>query len=188
LRQRTRAGENASGEALPMPIDAEPTDRVARISKADTLMTFLSDHITKEEFDFLNEYRNNDDVESIIAFCMSGRFPSIPDDRPLFERHLEVRHGILSALDKYEFAPISSRVTLFRAQEQMNGDRITDDKLTEKWMHLLDGNVRVVSVPGNHMNIVKHPNLADLGAAISGGKAHRTAPIGFGQKTKRVRV
>jgi thioesterase domain-containing protein len=92
-----------------------------------------------------------------------GVAPDIPNglDAETLGRYRSVRSGIEQALLRYEVQKLPIAVELYAAAESLGADP------TLGWGELLDAQMRVQVIEGDHDTIIKPPHAMHVGAAIS---------------------
>ena len=79
-------------------------------------------------------------------------------------RLIELCRSDFRASQNYELHRYPGRVTLFKASEDLSGNRLDP---TLGWCDWAEGGVDVQSVPGNHATMVYKPNVETLAEKLT---------------------
>lgn len=164
-RQLLAAGEiveflgiiDASARPDPVPTQA--------LSEAQFLMAWLPEQIAPDLLGQLSELAQHSAIDAMLTLCISHRL--LPEELPhdidaaLLRTHLGVAYAMRQAIGAYVSPPSPLEVSLFTASEQHRDDP------TLGWRGLLNEQVSVTALPGNHNTLVKAPHVARLGEAMS---------------------
>lgn len=83
------------------------------------------------------------------------------------------------AVDSYRPAPYSGRLIYFKAAERPPGNEWDNSR---GWLHLVNGELDVYEVPGDHLSMFLEPNVASP-AEILGSCLNCETPSRFGAAT-----
>ena len=162
------AAEPASGVTLHGPLvclDQTPGEIRRELSDAALLVEIVGDAIPLDE-KVLAPLSAREQVRLVLAEARARKLPIAGLDEDDVLRHIELCRSNFRALSSFAPARMGRDVLLLRAEQRPSWEPATTDPVAE-WHAFAGGQVLLRTVPGDHVTMMKAPQVATLALLLS---------------------
>lgn len=118
----------------------------------------------KQSFNMLNALKGV--CQKILMYSERLRRTILRRPSPYSRRFRGLRAACMHAWSTYTIEPISSPVTVFRAEQQLPDELFRQDRFLG-WQNSSKSHVEVITVPGRHHTLMHHPHAPILAGLIA---------------------